>query len=259
SGAVDFIPKRSDGIFAGINELQELLVEKVKSCAAYRPHPDSAPPQPVPVKVDRRGWGEIDVVAIGASTGGPRALLDVIPLLPQEFAAAILVVQHMPKGFTATFAQRLNSKSFLPVKEAEEGDVIEPGRVLVAPGGLHLTVVEGLQGNRIVRLAEKPADLLFRPSVDVMMESVAERYGSRVLAVIMTGMGSDGSLGMRTVKRKAGITLAQDQESCVVYGMPHAAVKAGVVDRTVLLSRLAQQIVNVAQGSRINTQKEEIC
>ncbi len=258
-GAVDFIPKRSDGIFAGINELQAVLIEKVKSCATYRPGPVSAILRPLPVKLDRRGLGEIDVVAIGASTGGPRALLDVIPLLPREFAAAVLVVQHMPKGFTATFAERLNSKSHLSVKEAEDGDPIEPGRVLVAPGGLHLVAATGPQGSRVVHLSETPVGSLFCPSVDVMMGSVSAIYGRRVLAVIMTGMGCDGTQGMRIVKRHEGITLAQDKESCVVYGMPQAAAKVGVVDRTVTLSRLAQQIVDVAQGERIISRKKELC
>lgn len=258
-GALDFIPKSSDGIFTGINKLQRVLIEKVKSCAAYRPGRKT---ETRPTKAVRRvgkGRGEIDVVAIGASTGGPRALLDLISLLPRELAAALLIVQHMPKGFTTTFAERLDSRSQLAVKEAEEGDPIEGGRVLVAPGGLHMVARRGPDGSPVVHLSEEPADSPFRPSVDVMMASVAEIFESRVLAVIMTGMGCDGSHGMRAVKHRSGVTLAQDRDSCVVYGMPQAAVKLGVVDLTVSLGRLAQQIVNVAQGKSVACHKEELC
>jgi two-component system chemotaxis response regulator CheB len=244
-GAVDFIPKRSDSIVEGIDKVRSTLIEKIKSCASCRPWTRKKKPVAQPVEWGGDDRGKIQIVTIGASTGGPRALLDVIPCLPRQFPAAVLVVQHMPAGFTTTFANRLDAKSRLPVKEAQEGDPIEPGTVLVAPGGLHLTVRRGGNGAAYANVSPIPSDSLFRPSVDIMMGSVADIYRDRVLAVIMTGMGCDGTEGMKLIKRYEGITLAQDQESCIVYGMPGCAVKAGIVDVSVDLDNLAREIVKI--------------
>ncbi len=248
-GAVDFIPKSTDGSLIGADAMEGVLLEKVKACAASQVRPRwEEPSPPLHRRTSAQGPpapGPIDVVAIGASTGGPRALKEVISRLPGDFPAAVLIVQHMPQGFTRTFAERLNEISEVMVKEAEEGDAIVPGGVLVAPGGQHLLVRTRAFGGPVVRLTQHPGNLSYRPSVDVMLCAVAEVFGERALAVMMTGMGYDGREGMRAIKKFGGRTLAQDRESCVVFGMPGAAAAIGVVDQMVPLWRLAETLVGV--------------
>lgn len=248
-GAVDFIHKGRDGDITGVIQIREMLIQKVMACVLSKPalRKKRVPPPPVSEEEQPalRGPAAIDVVVIGASTGGPSALQDVIPLLPGNLGTAVIIVQHMPKGFTRTFAERLNTVSRLSVKEAEEGDPIVPGRVLIAPGGCHLSVTGPAGRGGKIHLSDSQAGLLFRPSVDVAMGSIAQIYQEKVLGVIMTGMGCDGKEGMTMIKKLSGRTLAQDQESCVVYGMPGAAEGAGVVDEIVLLSRLAESITHV--------------
>ncbi|NOY53656.1 MAG: chemotaxis protein CheB, partial [Deltaproteobacteria bacterium] len=174
--------------------------------------------------------------------GGPSALQDVIPLLPENLGAAVIVVQHMPKEFTRVFAERLNTMSRLSVKEAEEGDPVVSGRVFVAPGGCHLSVRSPAGESCVIHLSDSPAGLLFRPSVDVAMKTISRIYQKKVLGVILTGMGCDGREGMASIKKFSGRTMAQDHESCVVDGMPGSAERAGVVDARVRLNRLAEEI-----------------
>ncbi len=251
-GAVDFIPKKIQEGNTKIMEIRETLVQRVKASAGARPMPKGSrqirrPEQKIRRTGDRPA-GQVRVVAIGASTGGPSALQDVISYLPEDFPAAVLVVQHMPKGFTRAFAKRLNDLSEISVKEAEDGDEVLPGRALIAPAGMHLLVRRGRNGEKVVHLSEKPSDLPHRPSVDVMMRSVAEVYRESVVGVVMTGMGQDGMEGMKAIKEFQGRTLAQDRESCVVYGMPKAVVDSGAADKVVPLSRLAEKIVGVVEG-----------
>jgi len=150
----------------------------------------------------------------------------------------------MPPAFTGPFAQRLNEISGLTVKEAEEGEPLRPGVVLVAPGRGHLSVRRGRPGECVVAVSENRPDLIYRPSADVMMSSVAEMYPGRALGVILTGMGNDGEKGMRAIKSSGGRTLAQNEETCVVYGMPRAVVEAGLADKVVPLGEVAGEIVN---------------
>jgi two-component system chemotaxis response regulator CheB len=179
---------------------------------------------------------------IGTSTGGPPALQTIIPGLPQDLAAAVVVVQHMPPGFTRSLAERLDARSEVPVREAREGDAIEAGTVLIAPAGSHMKVRRRGHAVRVV-LDEEPRGSLHRPSVDILMASVAAVYGARSLGVILTGMGTDGVEGLRAIRAAGGRTLAESEETCVIYGMPKAAVEAGVVDRSVPLDRMAEEIL----------------
>jgi two-component system chemotaxis response regulator CheB len=182
------------------------------------------------------------VVAIGTSTGGPPALQAIIPRLPAQLDAPLLIVQHMPPGFTRSLAERLDQRSRLRVREAEDGEVLRPGTALVAPAGRHMRV-RRRDGQARICLDDEPRTSLHRPSIDVLMSSVAKVYGRRALGVLLTGMGSDGVEGLRAIRAAGGRTLAESEDSAVIYGMPKAAVEAGVVDQSVTLARMADEIV----------------
>jgi two-component system chemotaxis response regulator CheB len=258
-GALDFVAKHLDDVSFNILRIRNELIGKVKAVARKKfkitPHPFGSAQgmlHPLPMRGEERGWGgprlysgKVSVVAIGVSTGGPKALQEVLPLLPKELPAAVLVVQHMPKGFTGPFAERLNQLSKIEIKEGENGEAIKTGMVYIAPGGLHMKAVKKRATEVNVEISEQPSDLLHRPSVDVMMLSVAEVYSGRCLGAIMTGMGNDGLEGMRAIKNSGGKTIAQDEESCIVYGMPKAVVDAGIADKVVPLSSMAGEIVNM--------------
>ena len=183
------------------------------------------------------------VVLIASSTGGPAALQKVIPLLPANLGAPVMLVQHLPVGFTASLAQRLDAVSNLVVREAKEGDQLSPNVVLVAPAGRHLTFDE----RRRVVLNSDPPLWGVRPAADVMFLSAAERFGTGLVAVVMTGMGKDGSLGAKMIRRQGGVCIAQDEASCVIYGMPKAALEAGGVDKLVPLDSIASEIVTAVE------------
>lgn len=239
-GAVDFIDKSSVRGQMNLLSLAAELQAKVRALASM-PLPPRAPAAPLPARAGLPAT-RAEVVAIGASTGGPPALQAILPRLPVGFGAAILVVQHMPAGFTRSLAERLDSRSLLSVREAEDGETVTPGRVLVAPAGLHLKVRRRGPSVKVV-LNEEPRDALHRPSADVLMASVARVYGPRSLGVVLTGMGTDGTLGLRAIREAGGRTLAESPETCVIYGMPKAAVEAGVVDASVPLPQMADEIL----------------
>lgn len=203
----------------------------------------AVPVAPTPaVAAKPRGRQTRDYVAIGVSTGGPPAVQKVLSALPADFPACILIAQHMPASFTGPFAKRLDSVSKIQVKEAETGDRIQNGVAYVAPGGKHLRV--DLRGaTPILSVVTDPADALYKPSATVLMESMGLAVGSRTLGVMMTGMGSDGTEGMKVLKRKGGYAIAQNEASCVVYGMPKAVVEAGLADEVVDVDRLAEAIM----------------
>lgn len=242
-GALDFVDKgRAQGNM-GLLSLAEELCNKVRALAGAtaRATPEARPARrrsgPGP-----RAATRVDAVVLAASTGGPAALQALIPRLPAGLPAALLVVQHIPPGFTRSLAERLDARSALAVSEAVEDEEVRPGRALIAPAGRHMRV-ERRRGTVRVRLLDEPQDALHRPSADVLMGSVAEAYGARSLGVVLTGMGSDGALGLGAIRAAGGGTLAQSEESCVIYGMPKAAVDAGVVDRQVPLEALADAIL----------------
>ena len=200
--------------------------------------------QPLPVKVPRVKK-QIDLVAIGTSTGGPAALTEVFKSLPKNLAAGIVIAQHMPPGFTSSLASRLNDLGNMPVKEAENGDILVKGRAYLAPAGFQ-TEVEKIRGEIRLRVfKEPPFPTLYKPSVDVLFNSVAQVFGPRALGVVMTGMGSDGAAGSKAIKKASGYVLAQDETSSIVYGMPKAAVEAGAVDKILPLAKLPVEISNI--------------
>jgi two-component system chemotaxis response regulator CheB len=244
-GAMDFVDKSSvqghmnllslaDELKAKVRALSSVPRVRLAAVGAVR----EVAPAPLPAPHPRRA----DVVVIGTSTGGPPALQAIIPRLPEGLSSTVLVVQHMPVGFTRSLADRLDARSVLRVREAEDGEPVRPGLVLIAPAGKHMKV-RRRAGKPTVWLDDEPRHALHRPSVDVLMASVAKAYGAKVLGVVLTGMGSDGVEGLRAIRQAGGRTLAESEETCVIYGMPKAAQEAGVVDQTVPLGRMADEIL----------------
>jgi two-component system chemotaxis response regulator CheB len=256
-GAIDFIPKNLDDGSLNIMKIRNDLIQKIRSIASrksriiQRVKNSGNTPRPQKIlneQFNRKKDGHIQrirAVAIGTSTGGPKALQEVIPLLPKDFPCGVLIVQHMPAAFISHFSERLNQMSHIEVKMAEQNDLIKSGLVLIAPGDFHMKAIKKSATETRVELTKNPSDLLHRPSVDVMMRSVAEFYPGRSLGVIMTGMGHDGQDGMRMIKENNGRTIAQDEETCVVFGMPKAAIDINVIDKIVPLSHIAGEIVNM--------------
>jgi len=256
-GAVDFVSKPSGPISGDINTVGDELITKVKTAAAVDLDnlefiwPKKVSENYIKPRSQKDVPG-VKVVAIGASTGGPRTLGQILPQLDPDIAAGLLIVQHMPKGFTETFASRLDSESKIDIKEAKAGDEIEPGKALIAPGDYHMTVRRkgiGKDTTGVISLNQDPPVYGLRPTVDVMMLSVAEVYGDKTVAVILTGMGSDGVKGMKAIKENKGKTIAQNKDTCVVYGMPKAAVEEGVVDKVVPLDKMAEEIMKMVKKS----------
>jgi len=198
--------------------------------------------------------GKIDVVVIGASTGGPNALSELIPRLPGNLRVPVLIVQHMPAFLTASLADSLNAKSEMDVHEAVDGEILKAGSAYIAPGGTHLTVasesaLEGTSKRRFIRLDHGPPENSVRPSADVLFRSVAESFQGHTLAVIMTGMGNDGMKGVRALKQQGCYCLAQSEDTCVVYGMPRAVDEAALSDERVELPTMADRMVELIDGS----------
>jgi two-component system chemotaxis response regulator CheB len=245
-GAMDFVDKSSVQGNMNLLNLAEDLKAKIRALASVPRGRLRAIGPPIE-EVERLPLAHppeaspTEIVAIGTSTGGPSALQAIIPRLPDGFGSAILVVQHMPVGFTRSLADRLDSRSVLPVREAQHDEPILPGHVLIAPAGKHLKV-KRKTGMLRVWLDDEPRSTLHKPSIDVMMASVAKVCARRSVGVILTGMGADGVEGMRAIREAGGKTFAESAETCVIYGMPKAAVEAGVVDRSVPLTKMADEI-----------------
>lgn len=256
-GALDFLAKPTGSVSPATAALRDELIQKIKTAAfasvtklsgiASVPRTrmvvaERRSPQGVPGTVPRPFQ---HIVAIGTSTGGPRALDHVIPLLPQSLPAPVVVVQHMPPKFTASLADRLNAISPMEVAEAVDGEVLTAGKVYVAAGGKHLLVQRQGATYRVV-LTEQAAVNGHRPSVDTLFDSVATLNGLRRHLVLMTGMGSDGAAGMLAAKTAGAITtIAESQETCVVFGMPKAAIGLGCVDFVLPVTRIAEKIIHV--------------
>jgi two-component system, chemotaxis family, protein-glutamate methylesterase/glutaminase len=241
-GAMDFVDKSTTQGQMNILNLAAELQAKVRALAGAPLRRAASPASPLAAthKAPSRG---AEVVVIGASTGGPTALQTVIPRLPRDLGAAVLVVQHIPVGFTRSLAERLAVRSVLPVREAQHGERVAPGQVLIAPAGQHMKL-EARGAAAVVVLDDEPRSSLHCPSADVLMASVAGVFGARAVGVVLTGMGSDGTEGLRAIRRAGGYTLAESEESCVIYGMPKAAIEAGVVDRAVALPQIADAILS---------------
>lgn len=259
AGAVDFLPKRFEDISNDRDEARRILCERVvavgkkRSVTSRRVAPratavsqpvssreitNSVSPGKIPKKiaVTRRSnisagfqKSKTKLVAIGTSTGGPVALQNVLKQLPENFPAPIVLIQHMPGSFTTAFAERLNSACAITVREARDGDQLKPGLALLAPGGMQMEL-EKLGGKIIVRITESAANQNYKPCVDVTFTSVAKHYPGSALAIVLTGMGADGREGVRKIKQGGSEIWAQDEATCVVFGMPGAVVDAGLAD-----------------------------
>ena len=241
-GAVDFVAKPSGAIALDFRQVRDELLHKVRVAACAQvgqttrePRPSSSRPRPA---VRRAGFEH--VVVIGSSTGGPRALGRLIPELPADGRTAYVIVQHMPAAFTRSLAERLDASSHLVVREAAAGDRLEAGTALVAPGDHHVR----LSPSGAVELDQSPRVHGVRPSVDVTLQSAAEGWGSRTVAVILTGMGQDGADGAAAVRQAGGCVIAEDEATCVVWGMPRAVVERGLAHRVVPLDGMAQAIAS---------------
>ncbi|HJW33428.1 MAG TPA: chemotaxis response regulator protein-glutamate methylesterase [Holophagaceae bacterium] len=259
-GALDFIPKESSFATMSILNIQQELQEKIRRLASTprfkRPQLDRSPrpgapapavpipPPPAPRPIPRPGALELaaapmaELIVLGSSTGGPKALQELLPALPGNLPVPLLIVQHMPSTFTKPFADRLNTLCQVTVKEAEHGEPIKAGTVYIARGGIHM-VYRQRGAQPVLELSLEPTASIHRPSVDVLFQSVHEQCNKQVLAVILTGMGNDGAKGMELLKQKGAHTLAEAEETCVVYGMPRAAAEKGCVDVVAPLQDIA--------------------
>lgn len=283
-GAVDFVSK-AGGAISKIDTIKDEILSKCRLAAkararknsaassplVYSPKPSNIEPTTRRVEVRRRtglvlgqkptinrvpsttaparriipGTGK-KLVVIGTSTGGPQALQSVVTRLPGNLPCGVVIVQHMPAGFTKSLAERLNSISEIAVKEAEHDEIIKPGQVYIAPGDYHLRIVPAGGGERKIVLSQEPRVGNLRPTVNYMFDS-ASQFGRDLVSVIMTGMGSDGCEGMKKIKATGGYSIAQDENSCVVYGMPKAVVDAGLADEVRPLNKIAEAIVDAVR------------
>ncbi|HPN93821.1 MAG TPA: chemotaxis response regulator protein-glutamate methylesterase [bacterium] len=266
-GAVDFVPKPSGVMSLTLEDIKEEMIRKVRMASsikpmllrdpepviepeekAYQVTDEAAPSEavlepkvaikvriPLPEKV----LALKKVVVIGCSTGGPRALTEIIPLLPSDLSACVIIVQHMPPRFTTSLAERLNAISAIEVSEAKNGDKVTPGTVYVAPGDFHIRVGR----SDTIYLSQESQKHGVRPSVDVLMKSIAETYGRKALGVVLTGMGVDGKEGSKAMKDAGSTVFAEHESSCVVYGMPRAVIESGCADRIFTLSVIADEII----------------
>lgn len=244
NGAVDFVTKPYGSISMNFRQVAQELLEKIRQ--AMEIDPKKLLFKPVLVKPSQQKVPSVSgkIVVIGASTGGPRSLDMIIPQLPKNFPAPILIVQHMPAGFTKSLAMRLNSMSELTVKEAEDGEEVKPGHVYVAPGDFHLGIKND---NGILKLFLDRSDKInnVRPSIDFTLDKVAEIYKSRTIAVILTGMGRDGTKGAFKVKFLGGKVIAESQETCVVFGMPKSVIEEGYADFVLPAHKIPEKIVEL--------------
>ena len=242
-GAIDFIEKPYGGNFLDIYKIEKLLISKIYAIIENKVHVRKS----IKKHIESNGINyrnkSIDVLLIGASTGGPKALQEILSNINIDIGIPILVVQHMPKGFTKAFAERLNSLCKLRIVEAVDKMALEKNTVYIAQGGFHMTVDD----RKNIRLNEDELICGVRPSINKLFESAVKVYGSNILSVILTGMGRDGAYGTELVKDSGGITIAEDESTCVIYGMPKAAYETGKVDIVLPLSKIGQEITSIVR------------
>ncbi len=242
AGAVDVVAKPSPG--EGIESFSRALAEKIKAARRARPEAAETIVETPNSSVDLNSIPKDTIFALGASTGGVQALTQILSSLPPG-APATLVVQHMPRGFTASFASRLDSLGPMSVKEAADGDVLRPGRVLIAPGGRHMRL-RRIGAGFNVELIDAPEVNHQRPSIQVLFESIARLAPPRVVAALLTGMGNDGAAGLLTMRNKGARTIAQDESTSTVFGMPAEAIKCGAAEAVVPLHRIARTMLTMS-------------
>ncbi|SHJ91342.1 protein-glutamate methylesterase/protein-glutamine glutaminase [Paramaledivibacter caminithermalis] len=256
-GAVDFIAKPSNIFKINVEDMKKQLLDKIIIASKiklgkklfYKTH---IPKKNVKVHstsprilTNNKGTAK-KVVAIGTSTGGPRALQTILPNIPKDIDATFVIVQHMPPGFTKSLADRLDSICEINVKEAEQDDILLPGHAYIAPGGKHMIINK--DNNKLkISLNKKPAVSGHRPSVDAMMNSLASTGIDNIIGVILTGMGSDGAQGLKKVKENSAYIIAQDEESCVVFGMPKSTIKLGIVDKVLPIDDISDEIIRAVE------------
>ena len=262
-GAFDFVAKPVGGdVETNFKRLRQELRPRIEAFArTWQIHQilhGHGPPRPLAMpapaktdeidktrrmhRIDKGESSRIELVAVGISTGGPQALNQFLPKLPADLPVPVLVVQHMPSMFTKSLAEGLNKRCSLTVSEASDGQAVLPGHVLIAPGGKQMKVVKD-QEQATIRLRDDPPENYCRPSVDYLFRSVTRAYGPHAVGVIMTGMGSDGSLGCRQMKQRGATIIAQDEDTCVVFGMPRKPIQDGIVDIVAPLDNIAEEIV----------------
>ena len=261
-GCVDFVGKPSGTISLNIRDVSQEIIDKVIAASTARIVPRMSSgfpstPKPSPFTSDFRrmtpptsmntNTGRIDIVAVASSTGGPMALSELIPKLPKNFPVPIVITQHMPKEFTSSFSKRLNDSSQIEVLEGFDGLSLKPGRAVIAPGGSHL-IIKRRSGAAVCGLSDSPPVLSVKPAANIMFQSVAEQYSGNVLCVILTGMGRDGTDGAIALKKRGAYVIAESQKTCVVYGMPKAAVDAGVVDEVLPLNEIPEAMVRLVKN-----------
>ncbi|MCX6690984.1 MAG: chemotaxis response regulator protein-glutamate methylesterase [Methanoregula sp.] len=244
-GAVDFIPKPSGVISYDIEVAAQVIREKVHAAAAitvFR-RPLKVPDITVLHRVKKKRQPK-EIVVIGASTGGPRAIIQILSEFPHRISPAVLIVQHMDQQFLITFVERLQWATSFDVTLAQDKEIIQPGHIYVAPGGCNTVIVQK-GSDRQIELQEKTTESALTPSIDMAMTSAAAVYDKKVLGVLLTGMGSDGASGMNAIKDAGGSTLVEDESSCVIFGMPKAALDLGCVDTIVPLPAIARTIMEM--------------
>lgn len=247
-GACDYVPKQLSSTSLNILHIREDLIRKIKAAGESRHSMrylelSRKAPRAVELPARRGSHAPPAIIAIGISTGGPKALQEVLPALPGDLSAPIVVVQHMPPGFTEPFARRLNTLCPAAVREAAHGESAKPGVIYIAPAGCHTTIERSTNSRIAICLSDKPENQLHVPSADVMMQSVASAFGSLAMGIIMTGMGSDGAQGMSAIHQQGGLTVGQDELTSTVYGMPRVCAEMGILDRIVPLSQIPYEIM----------------
>ena len=245
AGAVEFVRKPTAQALDYVMSIGEELIRAVTaaSAASVKKLVMEEPRTIQPLKRSFFHHGPVDAVLIGISTGGPRALRSLLPLFPADFPVPIAIVLHMPPGYTQPLAQKLDELCSLQVLESCDELEMQPGRVILAQAGLHTRLVRRADSTVVTRLDQERPDMLYCPAVDVLFQSGAAAYGSRVLGVVMTGMGNDGTVGAAWVKGSGGKIFAEDESSSVVYGMPRSVVEAGLADQIIPLDQMAEKIM----------------
>ena len=259
-GAIDFVAKPQDAAAGHLESIADLLIDKIKVAkrAAGRRLPAAVVSDDPPrgKKQARAALPPNRIIAIGISTGGPNALQYVLSQIPADFPGSFVVVQHMPEGFTEMFAKRLDECCALDVHEARSGDLLVAGRVLICPGNRHIMARRMPRGDMAV-LSDGPPVNGHRPSADVLFHSVAQQFGPMAVGLIMTGMGEDGAEGLGAIKASGGVTIAQSEDTCVVAGMPRAAISKGHAAKVVSLDGIASHLVQAFGGDRSNAERFE--
>ncbi len=255
-GAVDFVSKPSGAISLDIDKRASEIVMKIKAAARANKSVlglqkrDNKTVKKHSTIVPSSLFSKNKIVVIGESTGGPNAIMNIVPEFPPDLGVPVIIVQHMPGTFTPSFAKRLDKNCAFPFKEAEQGDILEPNKGFLAPGGLQ-TVITGnkLNGNITINLTKEPEDAIYKPSVDITMRSVLKTYkGSDIIAVILTGMGADGADAMAEIRKAGGRTIAESEETCVVFGMPREAIKRGGAEFVLPSYEIGKKIVELIKG-----------